>query len=296
MQFFDPLTQLILSQAQTPEEARQLAEDLVRVDWHSMFVLKEHCEREIASIQQQINEDTSALGVCQLCKMHKAMAEMVTHLKTCLQRQESLRARVRSQMYPKFLIFVEGSDFPAYWGYVEMGQGSRLSALDEILRKTWLECCGHLSAFTIGGRRYESHADVSEDWNPLEADSMEATLEQVLHLGMTFGYEYDFGSSTDLKLRVIDAYERKSLKGRSAPVLARNIPPVISCFLCNQPATRVCPQCREYDSLGGRGWYCLRCAKQHECDVERMLPVVNSPRVGVCGYTGRAYHLSHEDF
>jgi hypothetical protein len=34
------------------------------------------------------------------------------------------------------------------------------------------------------------------------------------------------------------------------------------------------------------GWLCDECAVGHECGEEMLLPVVNSPRVGVCGYVG----------
>jgi hypothetical protein len=48
----------------------------------------------------------------------------------------------------------------------------------------------------------------------------------------------------------------------------RNLePPLISCEVCGKPATEVC-------------------AGEHECGEEMLLPVVNSPRVGMCGYTG----------
>ena len=36
---------------------------------------------------------------------------------------------------------------------------------------------------------------------------------------------------------------------------------------------------------GGR-WLCEDCAKTHECGEEMLLPVCNSPRLGVCGYCG----------
>jgi len=31
---------------------------------------------------------------------------------------------------------------------------------------------------------------------------------------------------------------------------------------------------------------CEGCAGEHECGEEMLLPVVNSPRVGMCGYEG----------
>lgn len=40
------------------------------------------------------------------------------------------------------------------------------------------------------------------------------------------------------------------------------------------------------DIWDGEGWLCESCAKNHECDEDMFLPVLNSPRTGVCGYTG----------
>jgi hypothetical protein len=33
-------------------------------------------------------------------------------------------------------------------------------------------------------------------------------------------------------------------------------------------------------------FYCDKCLTKHECGDEMSLPVVNSPRMGVCGYCG----------
>jgi hypothetical protein len=100
---------------------------------------------------------------------------------------------------------------------------------------------------------------------------------------MKFYYEYDYGSTTDLVLRTVADWEGKT--GRSAVTpLARNLPPEIFCDICGSPkrATRVCTECQ----WNGEGWLCGECAAKHECGEEMLLPVVNSPRTGVCGYTG----------
>lgn len=94
-------------------------------------------------------------------------------------------------------------------------------------------------------------------------------------------YEYDFGTATELKLKVISE-QQASAKGSTIPVLARNVPPVILCEECGKPATEVCSQC----IFEGRGWLCDDCVVEHECEKEMLLPVVNSPRVGMCAYTG----------
>ncbi len=64
-------------------------------------------------------------------------------------------------------------------------------------------------------------------------------------------------------------------------ILARNTPPIIPCEVCGEPATSLSTQCIYED----KGCLCDACAKNHTCGEEMLLPVVNSPRVGVCGDT-----------
>jgi len=65
-------------------------------------------------------------------------------------------------------------------------------------------------------------------------------------------------------------------------LLARNHPPPIPCEKCGAPALAVCTQC----IYEGRGWVCASHSRTHKCGEDMMLPVVNSPRVGRCGYAG----------
>jgi hypothetical protein len=67
--------------------------------------------------------------------------------------------------------------------------------------------------------------------------------------------------------------------------MARNDPPEYLCDLCDKPATQICTMCLYKDE----GLLCEAHAKTHKCGDEMFLPVVNSPRVGVCGYSGDAY-------
>jgi len=66
-------------------------------------------------------------------------------------------------------------------------------------------------------------------------------------------------------------------------ILARNTPPIIPCDVCGELATSLYTQCIYED----KGCLCDTCAKNHTCGEEMLLPVVNSPRVGVCGDTGQ---------
>jgi len=176
-----------------------------------------------------------------------------------------------------FTILVKGSFLHEYWMYIEVPANSLLRRLDTFLRDTWVECCGHLSAFSIHGIRFMCETDeyFKED------KSMNYLLEKLLMPEMEFSYEYDFGSTTHLDLKVISERVVED-SGRSIEILARNEPPVVNCDSCGKIATYVCRDC----SNRGTGWVCDDCAPDHECGEERLLPVVNSPRVGMCGYTG----------
>ena len=75
------------------------------------------------------------------------------------------------------------------------------------------------------------------------------------------------------------------MKSKSVQILARNNPPPIPCASCGKPATQVCTMC----IYNGEAWFCDDCTEDHECEEDYFLPVVNSPRVGQCGYTGMSH-------
>jgi hypothetical protein len=113
---------------------------------------------------------------------------------------------------------------------------------------------------------------------------MRVQVGSLLSPGVQFSHEYDFGTTTELRLKVVSEREGE-VKGKSSiQVLARNEPPTIPCNVCGKPATHVCSQC----IYEGTGWLCETCSEEHECGEEMLLPVVNSPRVGMCAYTGPA--------
>ena len=175
-----------------------------------------------------------------------------------------------------FHLLIEGRGQPQYWLHVEAAATATLLDLDRFLRDIWVECCGHLSAFTIG----QTSFSVSPD-EEFDDESMDVALGQVLGPGLKFRYEYDFGSTTELILNVLSV--REGVVGDEAvQLLAENDPPLITCQ-CGKPAVRVCAQCM----WEGAGWLCRDCADKHACGEEMLLPVVNSPRVGMCAYTGR---------
>ena len=82
---------------------------------------------------------------------------MTRHLASCEQRtpmQGEIGSRQKAKKSKAFHLLVEGYRLPMYWMHLEVASGTTLATLDHFLRATWLECCGHLSAFEIGGVRY----------------------------------------------------------------------------------------------------------------------------------------------
>lgn len=223
---------------------------------------------------------TVSFGQCTACRQTVAKQSVSRHLATCTQRQaldrELPAGRGKQREIPLLHLVVEGRTLPQYWMHLEIPADASLKHLDQFLRDIWLECCGHLSAFTIAGVHYAVLAD------PEFGDrGMTGKAGALLAPGATAFYEYDFGTTTELQLRSL-AERQGTARGYGVRVLARNQPPDIPCEECGQPATQVCSQC----IWEGAGWVCESHAKEHACGEDMLLPVVNSPRVGMCGYVG----------
>jgi len=209
-----------------------------------------------------------------------------------------------------FHLYIRDKYSPIYWLHIEIPVDSTLEDLDQFIRDIWVECCNHASEFIIGGVHYlasellgvgpppptlEMLLEIIKDTDPKvleilkglnlkpfkEVDMKSAVLRDVLRVGMSFDYIYDFGTSTELKLKVISRRKTKPFTG--VRLLARNKPPEFHCSICGREATWVCPLCLEQ---GREVYLCDVCIGKHEHDEEILLPIVNSPRMGVCGYMG----------
>jgi hypothetical protein len=187
---------------------------------------------------------------------------MVAHLETCVASHDKA-----GPSKPLIVFRIDAAHDPRYWIYVEARADATLRQLDSFLRHLWLECCGHMSAFYV--------------------DRRELAMSAVAGIafcspGAKFRYEYDFGSTTSLTGQVLSS-RHGSIGRLSVRLLARNEPLEWSCAQCAAPATTICPYCLDTDE-------CLFCdthAEAHEHAGEEVyLPVVNSPRMGVCAYAG----------
>jgi hypothetical protein len=220
-----------------------------------------------------------SVGTCYLCNETFKKAAMTRHLAKCAGPAvpPDAATAVEARTGASFHLLVEGRYATAYWMHLAVPTTATLTKLDQFLRDIWLECCGHLSSFAIGGNRYSCSAMAEYG-----EKRMTVRLDRALEPGLKFSYEYDYGSTTELQLRVIGLRERGTPDGK-VQLLARNEAPEVMCQACEQqPATQICVEC----DCRGNGWLCEACAGEHECGEETMLPVVNSPRTGICGYCG----------
>jgi hypothetical protein len=208
-------------------------------------------------------------GTCTICKGTVTKKETSTHLQKCLKAKEKDEKAAGRKKSPSriFHLLVEGYGLSGdlYWIHLKALGSARFGDLDMFLRDIWLECCGHMSAFSLD----EEEIDMKEK------------LGDTLRPGQKLIYEYDFGSTTELLLTVISEFEGTLKKGK-VEILVRNEAPQIKCNQCEKPATTICADCL-YDD---QGWLCDDCAGKHGCDEEMFLPLVNSPRTGVCAYAG----------
>ncbi len=126
--------------------------------------------------------------------------------------------------------------------------------------------------------RYYQKMVVEELLEAVEDRSMEVALDRVLTVGQKFSYLYDYGSSTYITLRVI-AEREGMIPNQQDPVhvLARNTAPTFPCSVCGKPATTVA---MGYFTDIAERVFCTACAKKQGEEGE-MLPLINSPRVGV---------------
>jgi len=229
------------------------------------------------TMKNQENKMKKTEGICKYCKKSFAGNAIARHLSSC---RDKIDANLQDGGDEK--IFLISAKAGPFWVYFEANASDKLKQIDSFLRKLWLECCGHLSAFNIGNNYYNSDGDIDLDPIPGKGSkSMNIVIGAVLSPGLAFSHEYDFGTTTKLDLKCIS--ERTGNKLKQTEILARNNLPDFKC-VCGKPAKEICTECLW--EKGPEALLCKGCAKSHECGDEMFLPVVNSPRMGMCGYTG----------
>ncbi len=209
-------------------------------------------------MQEPPKRRRTSRGICALCGAEFGKAQMTRHL----EKHQTEQDNAPGVRIKRFHLLVEGAYSPEYWLHLDVRVDATLKKLDGFLRSIWLECCGHLSEFRSSGT----------------ALGMSRKIGQGLSPSLIFSHEYDFGDTTELKLRVLAEHDGDP-SSEAVLLLARNTPPAITCEKCGEPAVWI-----GTDEEGEYRELCEKCGGE---DAEEwLLPVVNSPRTGVCGYTG----------
>lgn len=202
-------------------------------------------------------------GKCFVCGERVSHMAATKHMGTCLEKA-SLKEKQDQEIY---LIKVSGGS--PFWMYLEVQSKATLEDIDLFLRRRWLECCGHLSAFDIQGTQYVSDPDGGEK-------SLNCAVSKIFQPGMRWTYEYDFGDTTELEGAVISV--RTGHIAEMVRRVARNYMPHFTCEDCDALAEAICSSCGEF--------VCEDCAEDHECGEDMLLATTNSPRMGSCAYEG----------
>ncbi len=215
-------------------------------------------------------------GTCVFCKREMTKGGLTRHLKTCPERQAAIQEADQAPGKDKAVYHLQVQDAWGgdYWLHLEMLGSATLKDLDRYLRAIWLECCGHLSQFSVGG------------WSGDEI-SMSRRIAQVFDIGRELTHIYDFGTSSETLIKAVAKRYGKPLTQNPVFLMARNAPLEWTCMECDKPATWLCLEC-VYE-WGKSGALCDAHAEDHPHDAYgEPMPIVNSPRMGMCGYCGPA--------
>ncbi len=211
-------------------------------------------------------------GICSYCGEEIAKQSIGKHLEKCAKRQAAVSAAT-GKTEILFYLRAECEFNKGLFLDLEVRGSATLNDLDHYLRAIWLECCGHLSEFAC-----EAWRDTIDSSRKVE--SVFKNHKEITHL-------YDMGSTSETTLRVMA--ERKGAPTTTRPIalMVRNKIPEASCDECEKPARWMCNEC-----LAEEGEWVALCddclePHGHMTDYEPTA-LINSPRMGMCGYTGPA--------
>ncbi len=220
-----------------------------------------------------MEQELISSGKCLYCEGMFPQDEIGKHLAIHLMKMTKYDAGKSHENYCH--IGVEAHDF--FLHLLVRGDTSIIN-IDWFLRNIWLDCCGHLSQF--GYKNIEI--------------SMGDRVEEVFQPRTKIFHDYDFGTTTRIFLRAHKHYQLH-LKD-DIFLLSRNEPLKIMCTSCKKyPATNMCTVCL-YDK---DAFFCEKCSEEHAATCEDYtdyaeMPVVNSPRMGECGYTGGSIDIERD--
>jgi hypothetical protein len=143
-------------------------------------------------------------GKCESCGMEFSKSQMTRHLAKCVpEHQSTVKPRGKLQSRETLHLLIEGFYQPEYWIHVETPSKTRFGSLDHFLRDLWLECCGHLSAFTLPKRKKVAAAPRGNAWGmmtllPWEMDLLfndpDELMDEELGGKISSGDVFSYGS------------------------------------------------------------------------------------------------------
>lgn len=217
-------------------------------------------------------------GECTFCGRKFTGTGMARHLAACPRRLEAVEKAGQRGGPPENLyhLYVRDGYDGTYWLHLEMRGKAAMDHLDRYLRAIWLECCDHLSRFYLGRRPWAGRNV-----------PFRVSAAQVFSRYTEVGHVYDIGTETRTVIRAVSVREGRPLSKRPIFLMARNHAPQYKCSKCDQPAAYFCVEC--VHELFEQGVLCRKHAASHpHDDYGEPLPIVNSPRLGRCAYSGPA--------
>lgn len=212
-------------------------------------------------------------GTCAFCGETLLRRGIEKHLINCPNYQK-IETESKQPSENIWRIRVQDAYNSDFWLELDMRGSASLTQLDKYLRAIWLECCGHLSEFTLGG------------WGGSKLGKARKA-DDTFDPGMVVRHIYDFGTSSETDIRVLGVRQGKPLTKHPLTLLARNLLPEYLCQECSQPATWLCMECMYEDERPGT--LCDKHAKEHPHEeYGEPTEIINSPRLGMCGYDGPA--------
>ena len=215
-------------------------------------------------------------GKCTYCGQEISKNAVTKHLGSCALRQKAISRAGNKQSEAETLyhIRIQASGLKQFWLDLEMRGSAALKDLDNYLRDIWLECCGHLSSFSL--RAWQGN-DISKS----------RRAGEVFRPGVELTHIYDFGTSSITLVKCIGVRNGGPTTSRPIALMARNLMPEYECIKCKQPANWLCIECLIEEDIWGA--LCDEHAETHPHDnYDEPVSLANSPRLGLCGYSGPA--------
>lgn len=215
-------------------------------------------------------------GTCAYCRQEMGKSAVAKHLSACPERQAIIDKAEGKKVGSQWLYHLRVQDAwqKQFWLDLEMRGSGTLEDLDYYLRGIWLECCGHMSQFSVGG------------WRGQEI-SKRRRVDQIFKPGVALTHIYDFGTESETLIKAVETREGKPTTARPVALMARNIMPEAKCIECGQPAAWLCIECLIEKNVWGTLCDAHKEKHPHE-NYGEPIGLVNSPRLGMCGYDGPA--------